>query len=491
MSQSSPATILNVNDNDAHRYAFSRILQQAGFAVKEAKTGEEALRLAAEVPDVIILDVKLPDMDGFEVCRRIKEGAATAHIPVLQVSAFFTSTSARVTGLESGADAYLAQPVEPEELVAIVRTLLRARQAEDALRESEQRLRMAQLAANIASWDWDLTAGRVFWPQELYQVAGLDPSLPPSRETWVEHIVPEDRQGAQKQLEEALNTEQTHIRLEYRFRGSDNVVRWINRLGRIYRDEQGKPVRVLGIISDVTERKLGEESRRDEELRRQLLEHVLSAQEEERRRVARELHDEAGQLLTSLLVGLRSICGARTLVDAKNQAQHLREITAQAIEGVGRLARGLHASVLDDLGLAAALARYASDYSRVHGIAVELDTGELEGVTLPTATQTGLFRIIQEALTNVAKHSGAKRVSVNFKSLTDSMQVSVQDDGKGFSVARPAGSASNHLGLQGMRERAAIAGGELKLHSAPGEGTTVTVVVPRIDNGETQMAQAG
>ncbi len=491
MSQPPPATILNVNDNEAHRYAFSRILQLAGFAVKEAKTGEEALRLAADVPDVIILDVKLPDMDGFEVCRRIKEGAATAHIPVLQVSAFFTSTNARVTGLESGADAYLAQPVEPEELVATIRTLLRTRKAEDALRESEQRLRMAQLAANIASWDWDLTTGRLFWPQELYQVAGLDPSLPPSRETWMEHIVPEDRGGAEQQLEEALNTEQTHIRLEYRFRGSDNVVRWINRLGRIYRDEQGKPVRVLGIISDITQRKLAEESRRDEELRRQLLEHVLSAQEEERRRVARELHDEAGQLLTSLLVGLRTLCGARTLTEAKNQAQHLREITAQAIEGVGRLARGLHASVLDDLGLAAALARYASDYSRVHGIAVELDTGVLESVPVPSTVQTGLFRIIQEALTNVAKHSGAKRVSVTFKSLVDTLQVSVQDDGKGFSVARPACNASNHLGLQGMRERAAILGGELKLHSAPGEGTTVTVVVPRTGNGETQMAQAG
>lgn len=491
MSQSHPATILNVNDNEAHRYSFSRILQQAGFAVKEAKTGEEALRLAAEVPDVIILDVKLPDMDGFEVCRHIKEGAATAHIPVLQVSAFFTSTSARVTGLESGADAYLAQPVEPEELVAIVRTLLRTRQAEDALRESEQRLRMAQLAANIASWDWDLTTGRVFWPQELYQVAGLDRSLPPSRETWMEHIFPEDRGRAEQQLAEALNSQQTHIRLEYRFRGSDNVVRWINRLGRIYRDEQGKPVRVLGIIGDVTERKLGEESRRDEELRRQLLEHVLSAQEEERRRVARELHDEAGQLLTSLLVGLRTLCGARTLTEAKNQAQHLREITAQAIEGVGRLARGLHASVLDELGLAAALARYAGDYSRVHGIAVELDTGILESLPVPSTVQTGLFRIIQEALTNVAKHSGAKRVSVTFKSLADSMQVSVQDNGKGFLVARPAGNASNHLGLQGMRERAAILGGELKMHSAPGEGTTVTVVVPRTDNGETQMAQAG
>lgn len=141
----------------------------------------------------------------------------------------------------------------------------------------------------------------------------------------MEHIVPEDRGGAEQQLEEALNTEQTHIRLEYRFRGSDNVVRWINRLGRIYRDEQGKPVRVLGIISDITQRKLAEESRRDEELRRQLLEHVLSAQEEERRRVARELHDEAGQLLTSLLVGLRTLCGARTLTEAKNQAQPARD----------------------------------------------------------------------------------------------------------------------------------------------------------------------
>lgn len=127
----------------------------------------------------------------------------------------------------------------------------------------------------------------------------------------------------------------------------------------------------------------------------------------------------------------------------------------------------------------------------MHGIAVELDTGVLESVPVPSTVQTGLFRIIQEALTNVAKHSGAKRVSVTFKSLVDTLQVSVQDDGKGFSVARPACNASNHLGLQGMRERAAILGGELKLHSAPGEGTTVTVVVPRTGNGETQMAQAG
>src|SRR5690348_14502577 len=407
MSALLPATILNVNDNEAHRYAFTRVLVQAGFQVREASTGEEALRRAAEIPDVIILDVKLPDLDGFEVCRRIKMGTATASIPVLEVSAFFTNTSARVTGLESGADAYLAQPVEPEELLATVRMLLRARRAEDALRESEQQLRMAQLAANMASWDWDITADRVRWPEELYQVMGLDPALPRSRETWLEHIHGDDRERVRQQTEQALTSQQSHLRLEYRLLGSDGVVRWIDSLGRIYRDEQGRAVRVLGIISNITERKLAEESQRQEEVRRQLLEHVLSAQEEERRRVARELHDEAGQLLTALLVGLRTICGARRLADAKNQAQHLREITGEAIEEIGRMARGLHATVLDDLGLAAALARYVSDYTQVHGIAVELDTMGLEQETLPSAMQIGLFRIIQEALTNAAKHSGA------------------------------------------------------------------------------------
>lgn len=491
MSSPPPAVILNVNDNDAHRYAFSRILQQARFRVIEAKTGEEALRLAGEAPDVIVLDVKLPDIDGFEVCRRIKLGTATARIPVLQVSAFFTNTSARVTGLESGADAYLAQPVEPEELVATIRMLLRTRRAEDALRESEQRLRMAQLAANIASWDWDIATDQVFWPQELYQIAGLDPALPPSRKTWLEHIFPEDRARVQQQMQQALSTQQTHVRLEYRLVGSDGVVRWIDRLGRIYRDEQGKAVRVVGIISDVTERKLAEETRQGEEVRRQLLEHVLSAQEEERRRVARELHDEAGQLLTSLLVGLRTICGARSLNDAKNQAQHLREITAQAIEGVGRLARGLHATVLDDLGLAAAVARYSNDYSRVHGLAVELDLAELEAQTLPWAVQIGCFRIVQEALTNSAKHSGAKRVWVSLKVSTDSVRVTVRDDGKGFATTFSPGHASNHLGLQGMRERAAVLGGELTVHSAPGQGTTIVATVPRKDGTEPRMARAG
>lgn len=127
-------TILNVDDNDAKRYVVTRTLLRAGFAVREAQSGGEALRLALEGPDLVVLDVNLPDLHGFEVCRRLRADPRTAKLAVLHLSASFVSSDHRVTGLEGGADAYLTQPVEPEELVATVRALLRVRHAEETSR---------------------------------------------------------------------------------------------------------------------------------------------------------------------------------------------------------------------------------------------------------------------------------------------------------------------------------------------------------------------
>jgi len=131
-------TILNVDDNDAARYVISRILRKAGFEVKEAATGRDALRLVKENPDLIILDVNLPDMNGFEVCQRIKADPTGASIPVLHVSATYVQSEAKIKGLESGADGYLAQSVEPAELIATVKALLRTRQAEETARALAQ-----------------------------------------------------------------------------------------------------------------------------------------------------------------------------------------------------------------------------------------------------------------------------------------------------------------------------------------------------------------
>jgi DNA-binding response OmpR family regulator len=142
--------ILNVDDDDAGRYATSRILRQAGFEVREAVTGAEALQKAAQGPDLVILDVNLPDLSGFEVCRRLKADPATRHLLVLHLSATFLQPGDRIAGLEGGADAYLVHPLDPGELTATVRALLRLKEAEEEVRRSEERFRhLAENSADI------------------------------------------------------------------------------------------------------------------------------------------------------------------------------------------------------------------------------------------------------------------------------------------------------------------------------------------------------
>ncbi|WP_088892046.1 hybrid sensor histidine kinase/response regulator [Leptolyngbya ohadii] len=153
-------TVLTVDDNEATRYMVARMLRQAGFEVKEAATGEEALRLAAEQPDLILLDVKLPDISGLEVCRRIKNNPITAGIPVLHLSANFVSPASKAEGLEGGADGYLTQPIEPMELVAAVRAFLRNYLQKQTLHQAQMELeaKVQERTAEIAAMNQRLQA---------------------------------------------------------------------------------------------------------------------------------------------------------------------------------------------------------------------------------------------------------------------------------------------------------------------------------------------
>jgi PAS domain S-box-containing protein len=246
---------------------------------------------------------------------------------------------------------------------------------------------------------------------------------------------------------------------------------------------RGYKGQILGlVITDLSEqrRKQAEEINQAKAMHRLLLEHTLAAQEEERRRLARELHDEAGQLLTAILVGLRSLEDTRKLADVKTQGHRLREITAQAIDEVGRVARGLHPTVLDDHGLGVALNRYVTEYTKTHNIAVNLALKELDCCKLPTAVQIALYRIIQEALTNVARHSGAKAVSIRFARLAAALEVAIIDDGCGFD-ANEVAMTSQRLGIQSMRERAAILGGTVSFASRR-KGTKILVQLPLVNH---------
>ena len=215
-------------------------------------------------------------------------------------------------------------------------------------------------------------------------------------------------------------------------------------------------------------------------IRAGLLKQLMAAQEEEQRRLARDLHDEIGQGLTSLLIGLRTVADAPSLADAKNRADELRRLGATTLEEVRRLARGLRPSVLDDLGLAPALERLLEHFSHAHGIEVKKDLTTVASLRLPEATETALFRIAQEALTNVARHAQADQVTLAVLRRPGQVQLTVADNGRGMdAISTPAGvPRGTTFGLTGMRERAELLHGSLTVVSQPGQGTKVIATLP-------------
>jgi signal transduction histidine kinase len=208
---------------------------------------------------------------------------------------------------------------------------------------------------------------------------------------------------------------------------------------------------------------------------------VIEAQELERRRLARELHDETGQALTSILLGLKAIRSAATDEDAARAETDVRELVVQALQDVRRLAVELRPSALDDFGLVAALERLATTFAERSGIPAAVES-TLSEQRLPPELETVLYRLVQEALTNVVKHAGAERVSILVTQSDGGVRAVVEDDGQGFS---PGEVRVDALGLVGMRERLALLGGTLSVESEPGAGTAVVAYIPltAVDNG--------
>jgi len=240
-------------------------------------------------------------------------------------------------------------------------------------------------------------------------------------------------------------------------------------------DRSADLIGVVGVIRDITERK------QQADVRNRLIEQVMTAQDEERRRIARELHDETGQSLTALLVGLRTIEESRTMAKAAELAQLLRRTVARTLDEVGRLSRGLHPSVLDDVGLDAAVTRHVQEFADRHGVAADVRIEGFDGEPLPPLLQTTVYRVLQEALTNVAKHARARSVGVRLVRDGSTVELRVRDDGIGLHPAGPAEATAGEwrrLGLQGIRERAALLGGSVEVASQPGAGTTITVHLP-------------
>jgi len=225
---------------------------------------------------------------------------------------------------------------------------------------------------------------------------------------------------------------------------------------------------------------LYEELRQKEVLRRQLLEREITLREQERKRIARDLHDQTGQRLTSMIMMLSLLEEAVPAPEVQARVRDLRDTAAQVLKEVRDLALHLRPSLLDDLGLLAALRHYLKHYQNRYRLIVDFQTLGLDGKRLPPDVETSLFRITQQALTNVARHAQAHSVTVLLEHRGTSVQLIVEDNGKGFDLAQVMDSRPHegNLGLYCMRERASLIGGTLTIESTPGRGTAVFVRIP-------------
>ncbi len=249
---------------------------------------------------------------------------------------------------------------------------------------------------------------------------------------------------------------------------SQRLPRWAN-------DEIGQLTLAFNTMTRSLETAEQERAEQDR-LRAQYVSNVIVAQEDERQRISRELHDSTGQLLTTLLVGLKNLKESCNPAEIDCRIEELRGVVGQTLNEVRTIAWQLRPSALDDLGLISALQRYIDDYQQRYTINVDFIASSFDS-RLPIEMETSIYRIVQESLTNIARHAQATAASVIIDRRGSTMRIIVEDNGIGFDP----GMAHNSLGLQGIRERAALFGGRLTIETQPGQGTSLFIEIPTAD----------
>lgn len=374
----------------------------------------------------------------------------------------------------------------------IARDVTRIRQVERALRESEQRMRFCMEAANLGTWDWDVESGDVRWSENMERIHGQPPgSFRGNVEAFLEGILSEDRQRVSNAVQKALEGDGKY-HVEYRQLKADGTYGWMEAHGQVICDPENRRKSMMGVCRDISERKRSEEALRDahellearvrertselnhaQERLRKLSARLLQMQDDERRRIARELHDTAGQILVALnliLVPVEALLKTDSGLARKiTESLRLVEELSRDLRTMSHL---LHPPLLDEAGLHSAVRWYVEGFAERSRIEVDLHLDSRLG-RLPAELETAIFRIVQECLTNIHRHSGSSKATIAITRDTNSIRIEISDEGKGMPMPIPRAG----VGIQGMGERVRQLAGRLEIESGSG-GTRVTAIFP-------------
>ena len=475
------------------------LVEEHKRAEEKLRESEERLRLATEagkmfafewdaVTDVIVRSgesSRILDIDeatsGQQVWAQVhpddreKLTAAMAVLsadnPEFQVSHRMVRPDGTVIWVERNCRAHFDNQGKLLRIVGMVADVTQRKRVEEALKDSEDRLRLAVKAGRMYAFEWDARTDVIVRFGECGQILHWmdDPTHDTGRQ-FATSIHPDDRE-TYAGLGTRLTPENPTCLIIYRVLRPDGFVIWLEARGHAFFDEQGRMLRIRGMVSDVTERKLAEEA--FSRMSRRLNE----AQEQERTRIARELHDDLGQKMALLEVRVDQFEQEATGLSsqARQQLHIIGHVATEVSSDIRNLSHQLHPTMLDFLGLVGSLAGFCREFSARHNLQVQFVHNDIPR-QIPNDVTLCLFRVTQEALRNVVKHSGAKETKVELSCHGDRIDLCISDSGAGFNPE--SAKRGTGLGLVSMRERLGLVGGRFLVESEPSHGTRIRVRVP-------------
>ncbi len=367
--------------------------------------------------------------------------------------------------------------------MVIVQDITERKLAEEKLKHSEHNLAEAERIGNTGSWDYDVATDTASWSENMFRIFDVDPDK--TKELLFKHFVenlvhPDDRSYILSVFKDALAGKCPYD-LEYRIIKLDGSIRTIHTLAETVFDENGKAIRMIGKAEDITERKQMEKKLTEHEHELQKLStELINAQEKERKILSQELHDEVGQSLTAMKINLASIMKILPVehdAKTKNRLKEMNDILENLISQVHEISLNLRPAMLDVLGLLPTIKSYGNQFSERTGIMVHIANGD-GIVNLDKEQEIHIFRIMQEALTNVVKHAHAKNIFLNLIRNGNILILSIQDDGCGFILNEKESIHPVGIGLIGMRERVNSLKGLLEINTSPEKGTKIEIQIP-------------